>query len=84
MYESYFDQLRDECFLRNRTTRTANAHISNITYFFKYTGKHPDELTLEDARNHLIALIYSSGLRVREAVNLAPSNIYMSTIGFLL
>lgn len=48
MYESYFDKLRDECYLRNRTARTADAYISNITYFLKYTGKQPDELTLED------------------------------------
>lgn len=150
MYESYFDKLRNECYLRNRTTRTANAYISNITYFLKYTGKHPGELALEDARNYLIskkkenvsaatcnfyhssirffykfvlgkswdgdyvprmrrethqpviltleeveclidtatelrnkaliALIYSSGLRVSEAVNLSPSDIYMSTM----
>lgn len=55
MYESYFDKLRDECYLRNRTARTADAYISNITYFLKDSGKHPDELTLEDARNYLIA-----------------------------
>ena len=150
MYESYFDKLRDECYLRNRTERTTEAYISSVTHFLKFTGKDPDELTLDDARNYLIAkkkdnvsaatcnhyhssirffykfvlgkpwdgdyvprmrrefhqpviltleeverlidtateprnkaliaLIYSSGLRVSEAVNLAPSDIYMSTM----
>lgn len=150
MYESYFDKLRDECYLRNRTNNTANAYIHNIESFLKYTDKHPEDLTLDDARNYLlnkkkanvsantcnyyhsslrffykfvlgkawdedhvprmrreyhqpdiltldeverlidtakelrnkalIALIYSSGLRVGEAVNLAPEDIYMSTM----
>ncbi len=37
--------------------------------------------TAREPRNKaLIALIYSSGLRISEAVNLAPSDIYMSTM----
>lgn len=150
MYESYFDKLKDECLLRNRTPRTAEAYIASVSHFLKFTGKHPDDLTLDDARDYLIskkkdgvsaatcnhyhssirffykfvlgkpwdgdfvprmkrdyhqpevltleevdrlietareprnkaliALIYSSGLRVSEAVNLAPSDIYMSTM----
>lgn len=37
--------------------------------------------TATEPRNKaLIALIYSSGLRVSEAVNLAPTDIYMSTM----
>ncbi len=150
MYQSYFDKLRDECLLRNRSQGTANTYVNSIDHFLKTTGKHPDELTLDDARNFLIdkkkahiaastcnqyhsairffyrfvlgkhwdgdyvprmkrdyhqpqiltleeverlidtareprnkaliALIYSSGLRISEAVNLAPSDIYMSTM----
>ena len=150
MYENYFEKLHDECYLRNRTQNTADAYIRNIESFLMYTGKHPEELTLDDARNYLIdkkkanvsaatcnyyhsslrffykfvlgkewdgdyvprmrreyhqpevltldeverlidtareprnkaliALIYSSGLRVSEAINLAPDDIYMSTM----
>lgn len=150
MYESYFDKLREECEIRNRSPRTAETYINNIKIFMRETGKSPEDLTLDDARNFilekrrsgvaattcnfynaslvffykrvlgiswdaeyvprmrrdyhypniltleevellintaktprnkaLIALIYSAGLRVSEAVNLAPTDIYMSTM----
>ena len=43
MYEKYFEQLREECLIRNRSSRTAEAYISNIASFMKWTGNKPME-----------------------------------------
>ena len=49
MYEKYFEQLKEECLIRNRSSRTAETYISNITSFMKWTGNKPmEELCLQD------------------------------------
>ena len=151
MYEKYYNKLREECLIRNRSPRTADTYIKNINHFMKWTGYKPmEELTLQDARvfilskrhsgaaastcnfynssicflykhvllipwdqdtvprmkldtklpdvltleeieklidsareirnKAIIALLYSSGLRVGELVKLRPEDIYMSTM----
>ena len=152
MYEEYFEKLKEECLLRNRTQGTLNQYTIKIQQFMKWMDyKDPNEWTLKDARdfiydlrvnNHrstkhcntvnsalkffyrfvlhkawdqdqvprmmedlklpqvielekieamieittevrnkaIIALLYSSGLRVGELCRLSPKDIYMSTM----
>lgn len=55
MYEKYFERLKEECLIRNRTSRTAEAYISNIISFMKWTGNKPmEELCLQDAREFIL------------------------------
>lgn len=75
MYEDYFEKLRDECYLRNRTQNTADAYIRNIESFLKHTGKHPEELTLDDTRNYLID-------KKKAKVAAATCNYYHSSLRF--
>jgi hypothetical protein len=54
MYEKYFDKLREECLIRNRSARTAETYISNIKVFMRWTGNKPmEELTLQDKSFHM-------------------------------
>ena len=43
MYEKYFNKLREECLIRNRSSRTADTYINNIRHFMKWTGYKPME-----------------------------------------
>ena len=55
MYEKYFKQLKEECLIRNRSSRTAEAYISNIKSFMSWTGnKTMQELSLQDARDFIL------------------------------
>lgn len=55
MYEKYFEQLKEECLIRNRSARTAEAYISNIKSFMRWTdNKTMEELSLQDARNFIL------------------------------
>ena len=36
MYEKYFNELREECLIRNRSFRTADTYINNIRHFSYY------------------------------------------------
>ena len=33
MYEKYFNQLKEECLIRNRSSQTAETYIANIKVF---------------------------------------------------
>lgn len=71
MYKKYFEQLKEECLIRNRSSRTEEV-----------LSPHEVE-TLIDTASHIrnkavIALLYSSGLRVGELVKLRAEDIYMS------
>ena len=47
MYEKYFNKLREECLIRNRSARTADTYINNIRHFMKwkiYLFRMPDHL----------------------------------------
>lgn len=152
MYEEFFDKLKEECLLRNRTDGTLQTYTLCIRKFLEWKHcNNPEDLTLEDARSYIyelrinqkkstqycncvnsalkffyrfvlkkswdqdvvprmmndvtlprvteleniekmidtateirnkaiIALLYSSGLRVSELCRLAPSDIYKSTM----
>lgn len=55
MYEKYLGQLKEECLIRNRSSRTAEAYIANIASFIKWTGNKPmEELCLQDAREFIL------------------------------
>ena len=55
MYEKYFNKLREECLIRNRSSRTADTYINNIRHFMKWTGYKPmEDLSLQDARSFIL------------------------------
>ena len=77
MYEKYFNKLREECLIRNRSARTADTYINNIRHFMKWTGyKSMEDLFLQDARS-FIPEKRNSGL------SSATCNFYNSSICFL-
>ena len=39
MYEKYFNKLREECLIRNRSSRTADTYINNINHWEMVYGK---------------------------------------------
>ena len=77
MYEKYFNKLREECLIRNRSSRTADTYINNIHHFMKWTGyKSMEDLSLQDARSFILEK-RNSGL------SSATCNFYNSSICFL-
>ena len=77
MYEKYFEQLKEECLIRNRSSRTAETYISNITSFMKWTGNKPmEELSLQDAREFILS-------KRKCGVSAVTCNFYNSSIAFL-
>ena len=77
MYEKYFEQLSEECLIRNRSSRTAEAYISNIASFMKWTGNKPmEELCLQDAREFIL-------FKRKSGVSASTCNFYNSSIAFL-
>lgn len=71
MSEKYFEQWKEECLIHNRSVRTAEAFISNDVDTLIETATH--------IRNKaIIALLYSSSLRVGELVNLKAEDICIS------
>ena len=77
MYEKYFNKLREECLIRNRSSRTADTYINNIRHFMKWTGyKSMEDLSLQDARSFILEK-RNSGL------SSATCNFYNSSICFL-
>ena len=76
MYEKYFNKLREECLIRNRSSRTADTYINNIRHFMKWTGYKPmEDLSLQDARLFILEK-RNSGL------SSATCNFYNSSISF--
>lgn len=77
MYEKYYDKLREECLIRNRTPRTADAYIHNINHFMKCLGYKPmEELTLLDARSFILE-------KRRSGISASTCNFYNSSLAFL-
>ena len=77
MYEKYFNKLREECLIRNMSSRTADTYINNIRHFMKWTGYKPmEDLSLQDARLFILEK-RNSGL------SSATCNFYNSSICFL-
>ena len=77
MYEKYYNKLREECLIRNRSPRTADTYIKNINHFMKWTGYKPmEELTLQDARVFILSKRHSGAAA-------STCNFYNSSICFL-
>ena len=77
MYEKYFEQLKEECLIRNRSSRTSEAYIANIKVFMKWTGNKPmEELTLQDAREFIL-------FKRSRGISASTCNFYNSSVCFL-
>ena len=77
MYEEYLEKVREECLIRNRSSRTADTYVHNICYFMKWTGNKPmEQLTLQDARNFILE-------KRRSRIKASTCNGYNSAICFL-
>ena len=65
MYEKYLEQLAEAGKIRNLKERSINCYknyvyyvrkiFRTVSYFLKYQGKNPEELTCQDVRNFLLA-----------------------------
>ena len=77
MYEKYYDRLREECLIRNRSSQTAKAYIANINAFMNWTGCKPmEELCLQDARDFIL-------YKRKSGITASTCNFYNSSIAFL-
>lgn len=77
MYEKYFEKLKEECFIRNRSSYTTEAYISNIRHFMDWTGNKPmEELSLQDARDFIL-------FKRSNGVTPSTCNFYNSSLRFL-
>ena len=77
MYEEYYEKVREECLIRNRSSRTADAYVHNISHFMKWTGNKPmEELTLQDARSFILE-------KRRSGAKATTCNFYNSSVCFL-
>ena len=56
MYEEYFDKLKKAFQIRNRKESSLEAYKQSIAKFFNATGKNPEDVTLEDARDYIFDL----------------------------
>ena len=78
MYEKYFEQLKEECLIRNRSSRTAETYIKNVISFLKWTGnKSMEELSLQDAREFIL-------FKRKCGVSASTCNFYNSSIAFYI
>lgn len=76
MYEKYFNQLKEECLIRNRSSQTAETYIANIKVFMNWTGNKPiEELSLQDARDFIL-------FKRKSGVSASTCNFYNSSIAF--
>jgi len=77
MYEEYYEKVREECLIRNRSSRTADTYVHNIRHFMEWTDNKPmEELTLQDARNFILD-------KRRSGAKATTCNFYNSSICFL-
>lgn len=77
MYEEYYKKLKEECLIRNRSARTADAYIQSIETFMKWTGnKSMETLTLSDARNFILE-------KRKKGIKASTCNGYNAAIRFL-
>ena len=53
MYEKYLEQLEEAGKILKE--RSINCYKNYVSYFLKYQGKNPEELTCQDVRNFLLA-----------------------------
>ena len=77
MYEEYFEKIREECLIRNRSYRTADAYVHHISHFMKWIENKPmEDLTLQDARSFILD-------KRRSGAKASTCNLYNSSICFL-
>ena len=77
MYEEYYEKVREECLIRNRSSQTADAYVHNIRHFMKWTGNKPmEELTLQDARSFILEKRRSGA---KATFTIHPSAFYINT-----
>ena len=77
MYEKYYERLREECLIRNRSSQTAQAYIANISAFMNWTGGKPmEELCLQDARDFIL-------YKRKNGITASTCNFYNSSLAFL-
>lgn len=78
MYEKYYERLREECLIRNRSSQTAQAYIAHISAFMNWTGCKPmEELCLQDARDFNL-------YKRKSGITASTCNLYNSSLAFLL
>lgn len=56
MYKKYFDELEKACAIRNRKEGTLITYKHYIKIFLDWSGKNPEDVTLEDARDFIYEL----------------------------
>ena len=56
MYKKYFDELEKACAIRNRKEGTLITYKHYIKKFLDWSGKKPEDVTLEDARDFIYEL----------------------------
>lgn len=85
MYEKYFKQLKEECLIRNRSSRTAEAYISNIASFMKWTGNKPmEELCLQDAREFILFKEKVASRQLHVTFTILPLHFYINMYSIYL
>lgn len=75
MYEKYLEQLEEAGKIRNLKGRSINCYKNYVSYFLKYQGKSPEELTCQDVRTFLLA-------KKDEGLKATTLNLYNSAIRF--
>lgn len=75
MYEKYLLQIEEAGKIRNLKERSINCYKNYVSYFLKYMGKAPQELTCQDVRNFLLA-------KKDDGLKATTLNLYNSAIRF--
>ena len=75
MYEKYLEQLEEAGKIRNLKERSINCYKNYVSYFLKYQGKNPEELTCQDVRDFLLA-------KKDDGLKATTLNLYNSAIRF--
>ena len=75
MYEKYLERLEEAGKIRNLKERSINCYKNYVSYFLKYQGKNPEELTCQDVRDFLLA-------KKEEGLKATTLNLYNSAIRF--
>ncbi len=55
MYEKYLEQLEEAGKIRNLKEHSITCYKNYVSYFLKYQGKNPEQLTCQDVRAFLLA-----------------------------
>ncbi len=75
MYEKYLEQLEEAGKIRNLKEHSITCYKNYVSYFLKYQGKNPEQLTCQDVRAFLLA-------KKDEGLKATTLNLYNSAIRF--